>query len=229
MCWCLCCSTVRICSRARFFDFLYLFSWSFFSALLCVFCPSPFTKKRSWQPSPVEVLFRRSHEWAGWYFRRRREGDGEKRWAEKAGPENLDGALLCACRPTGVVFSIEQSEQMFQSDGMNQSTAETVTLNFTGQITVERETLVQLLRDAAPGPLVPMEARTPMSVPVVDGKLPRLAYSVRETAETLGISPGTVYRLLRRGLLRGSLACRNKMIAKTEIERFLKETSKSLW
>src|ERR1700677_87209 len=41
VCYCL---TVRICSRARF-DFLYLFSWSFFSALLCVFCPSPFTTK----------------------------------------------------------------------------------------------------------------------------------------------------------------------------------------
>jgi len=39
----------------------------FFTALLCVFCPSPFTKKRSRQPSPVEVLFRRRHERAGWF------------------------------------------------------------------------------------------------------------------------------------------------------------------
>ena len=40
--------------------FLICFHGLFFSALLCVFCPSPFTKKRSRQPSPVEVLFRRS-------------------------------------------------------------------------------------------------------------------------------------------------------------------------
>ena len=31
-------------------------------------CPSPFMKKRKPQPSPVEVLFRRSHEWAGWLW-----------------------------------------------------------------------------------------------------------------------------------------------------------------
>jgi len=36
----------------------------------------------------VEVLFRRSHERAGWCSRRRREGDGEKRRAEKTGLEN---------------------------------------------------------------------------------------------------------------------------------------------
>ena len=117
---------------------------------------------------------------------------------------------------------------MLQFAGMNQPSVETVTLRFTGQITVERETLVELLRDAAPGPLAPTDAYSPAPFPTAEGKVARLAYSVRETAETLGISCGTVYRLLRRGLLRSSLACRNKMIAKTEIERFLKETSKSL-
>jgi hypothetical protein len=40
----------------------------FFSALLCVFRLSPFTKKRNRQPSPVEVVFRRSHERAGWFW-----------------------------------------------------------------------------------------------------------------------------------------------------------------
>ena len=39
----------------------------FFSALLCVFCPSPFTEKRSRQPSPVGVVFRGHHERAGWF------------------------------------------------------------------------------------------------------------------------------------------------------------------
>jgi excisionase family DNA binding protein len=143
--------------------------------------------------------------------------------AEKAGPENA-----ASCRWPPFLF-IERSEQMFQSLGMNQSTTESVTINFTGQITVERETLVKLLRDAAPGPLEAIETRPGGLVNIADGNKPRLAYSVRETAETLGISCGTVYRLLRRGLLRSSLALRNKVIAKTEIERFLKETSKSEW
>src|ERR1017187_2363122 len=34
----------------------------FFSALLCVFCPSPFTKKPRPQPSFVGVVFRGYHE-----------------------------------------------------------------------------------------------------------------------------------------------------------------------
>ena len=33
---------------------------------MCVFCPSPFTKKRKPQPSPVGVIFRGHHERAGW-------------------------------------------------------------------------------------------------------------------------------------------------------------------
>jgi hypothetical protein len=47
-----------------------------------------------------------------------------------------------------------------------------------------------------------------------------------ETAEILGLSYQTVYRLLQRGLLRSSSALRCKIIAKTEIERFLRETSR---
>jgi len=56
--------------------FLICFHGLFFSALLCVFCPSPFTKQRSRQPSPVGVGFRGNRERAGWCSRRRREGDG---------------------------------------------------------------------------------------------------------------------------------------------------------
>ena len=60
----------------------------FFSALLCVFCPSPFTKKRSRQPSPVEVLFRRRHEWAGWFCGDAVRAMEKNAEAEKAGIEN---------------------------------------------------------------------------------------------------------------------------------------------
>jgi excisionase family DNA binding protein len=54
--------------------------------------------------------------------------------------------------------------------------------------------------------------------------LPRLAYTMRETAEILGVSYITVHRLLKRGKLRASDAIRNKVIPLTEIERFLKES-----
>ncbi|MGZ5529248.1 MAG: helix-turn-helix domain-containing protein [Limisphaerales bacterium] len=52
---------------------------------------------------------------------------------------------------------------------------------------------------------------------------------MRETAEVLGVSYITVHRLLQRGLLRSSGAVRHKIIARTEIERFLKETSRPSW
>ena len=55
--------------------------------------------------------------------------------------------------------------------------------------------------------------------------LPRLAYSMRETAKILGVSYITVHRLLKRGKLRASDAFRTKVIPKTEIERFLREST----
>jgi excisionase family DNA binding protein len=54
---------------------------------------------------------------------------------------------------------------------------------------------------------------------------PRLAFSVRETAQMLGMSEKTVRRLIDRKLLRASRALRHLRIAKTEIERFMEETS----
>lgn len=47
---------------------------------------------------------------------------------------------------------------------------------------------------------------------------------MRETAEILGVSYITVHRLLKRGKLRASDAIRNKVIPRTEIERFLRES-----
>jgi len=54
--------------------------------------------------------------------------------------------------------------------------------------------------------------------------LPRLAYTMEETAEILGVSYITVHRLLKRGLLRSSKDLRHKLIPMTEIQRFLKAT-----
>lgn len=54
-----------------------------------------------------------------------------------------------------------------------------------------------------------------------------MGYTVKQTAELLGVGNETVYRLLKRGLLRSSSALRTKVIPRTEIERFLKETTRS--
>jgi excisionase family DNA binding protein len=54
--------------------------------------------------------------------------------------------------------------------------------------------------------------------------LSRLALTMRETAEVLGVSYMTVHRLLKSGLLKSSFAVRHKLIPVSEIERFLKET-----
>jgi excisionase family DNA binding protein len=53
----------------------------------------------------------------------------------------------------------------------------------------------------------------------------RLAYSVDETAVMLGLSSKSVRRLLGRGLLKGSRALRVIRISRSEIERFLKDTT----
>jgi hypothetical protein len=55
--------------------------------------------------------------------------------------------------------------------------------------------------------------------------LPRLAYTMRETAQLLGCNYQTVFRLSKRGLLRSSSALRTKMFPVVEIERFLRDTS----
>ena len=53
---------------------------------------------------------------------------------------------------------------------------------------------------------------------------PRLAYSVGEVAQMLGVCPKTVRRLIDRGLIRASRKLRHLMIPRTEVERFLRET-----
>jgi hypothetical protein len=58
--------------------------------------------------------------------------------------------------------------------------------------------------------------------------VPKLALTRAETAEALGITPVTVDRLAKRGLLRPSRATRRPLYSIEEIERFLKETSQSI-
>ena len=110
---------------------------------------------------------------------------------------------------------------------MNHDPRGPLTISITGNLTITHDQLQNLIRHlpvTGPEPVTPPRGRSP-ELPEAGGRLPRLAYTVKETAEILGISANTVYRLLYRGLLRSSLALRSKLIAKSEIERFLKDTS----
>ena len=50
---------------------------------------------------------------------------------------------------------------------------------------------------------------------------PKLAYSLKELSEELGISKVTLYRLEIRGLLKPLPYFRNKIFSRQEVERFL--------
>jgi hypothetical protein len=54
---------------------------------------------------------------------------------------------------------------------------------------------------------------------------PKLALSRVEAAGALNISPATIDRLVKRGLLRPSRALRRPLFPIAEIERFLRETT----
>lgn len=58
--------------------------------------------------------------------------------------------------------------------------------------------------------------------------VPKLALTRVEAAEALGLTPVTVDRLAKRGLLRPSRATRRPLYSIEEIERFLRDTSKSI-
>ena len=60
-----------------------------------------------------------------------------------------------------------------------------------------------------------------------EGAPPRLAYSLRETAQMLGLCEKTIQRLIARRLIRRSTAIRHILIPKDEIERFLRDTRAS--
>ena len=51
----------------------------------------------------------------------------------------------------------------------------------------------------------------------------RQAYTVKEVADMLGVTPKSVYRLLARNLLRSLKALRHHRIPRKELERFLQE------
>lgn len=58
--------------------------------------------------------------------------------------------------------------------------------------------------------------------------LPRLSFTLKETSQMLGISYMTGFRLLQGGKLRSCGGLRTKLITKTEIERYLRETQEEV-
>ncbi len=68
------------------------------------------------------------------------------------------------------------------------------------------------METAAPSPSIPLASETE-----------RLAYSVQESADLLGVDYFSVYRLVQRGKLRACRALRGKLlIPRTELLRLLK-------
>lgn len=108
---------------------------------------------------------------------------------------------------------------------MNTEPNDTLSIPITGVLTIGRRELEQLLAGFFQGsPL----ASTPISrMPEGEGTPARMGFTVKQTAVMMGVSYATVYRLLARGLLRSSSALRTKIIAKSEIERVLRETTRS--
>jgi predicted site-specific integrase-resolvase len=64
-----------------------------------------------------------------------------------------------------------------------------------------------------------------MDNPRLAFEVPKLALTRVEAADALNISPATIDRLVKRGLLRPSRALRRPLFPIEEIERFLRETT----
>jgi hypothetical protein len=99
-----------------------------------------------------------------------------------------------------------------------------ITIQFSGQISISRQSLKLLWPDIRPEnpPIIPPLQEINNLPDKPENK--RLAYTMRETAEILGVSYITVHRLVKRGLLRNSKALRKIIIPAVEIERLLRET-----
>jgi hypothetical protein len=64
-----------------------------------------------------------------------------------------------------------------------------------------------------------------MNEPRILFEASKLAFTRVEAAEAINVSPATLDRLTKRGLLRPSRATRRPLYSISEIERFLRETT----
>jgi excisionase family DNA binding protein len=99
------------------------------------------------------------------------------------------------------------------------TTTATLTINLTGTLTLDTNTLRQLVSELQ---IKSPDNQTPAVAPARQTKL---VYNVTETAELLGVSNGTVYRLIARRMLKTCGALRKIIISHEEIERFIKATT----
>lgn len=68
-----------------------------------------------------------------------------------------------------------------------------------------------------------METPAPLPPPQTSSEPERLAYSVQESADLLGVDYFSVYRLIQRGKLRACRALRGKLLVpRAELLRLLK-------
>src|SRR5262245_27990706 len=108
------------------------------------------------------------------------------------------------------------------------STDGNITITLSGQMTLSKAVIFDIVRKLQDSTATPLAAPTSSTVagPGLRAQGPeRLAYTMKETADLLGVSYVTVHRLLQRGLLRASAASRHKIISRREIERFLAATT----
>ena len=72
----------------------------------------------------------------------------------------------------------------------------------------------------------PNEAET-VKAPGTDrevGPTERLAFNLREACAAIGVSPVSMWRMEKRGLIKPSKALRTKLYSRAEILRFLEDT-----
>jgi hypothetical protein len=114
---------------------------------------------------------------------------------------------------------------------MKNEPTKTITINFTGTITVSQDELEPLFRSMQVQATLPQAGQDepPIKRVEVIGQPARLAFSMKEAGDILGVSSASISRLIQRGLLKSSGALRHKLIPRTEIERFLKETSRQVY
>jgi excisionase family DNA binding protein len=111
---------------------------------------------------------------------------------------------------------------------MNTFPEATVSLTFTGQITIDRESLINLFGDAL---TESNNQQTTFRMPITyrstkyGQRMPQMAYSMTEAADIFGVSRTTVWRWVKSGELRSSRLFCHTLISKTEIERVLNRKS----
>ncbi len=81
------------------------------------------------------------------------------------------------------------------------------------------ERVVVLVAMRLGGPAAPPAPPAPTSMPV--SLPPKLAFTKRELAVELGMSPASIFRLEQRGLLRSVPGLRTKLFSRKEVERYL--------